>query len=419
MKAWAIAWKDLRSSLRSAFAIVMMFVAPLLLTGIFSLAFGRGDGEATTIPSVRVVVANLDRPEPTSGGYVVGSAMLEMLEAPDLQQLLQISEADSAAAARAAVDAGRADLAIILPADLTRAVMAPGATAVVTVYHDPALTVGPNLIMGLLEGYADGFSGVKIGVEVYRQQRAEEGLPDDPASERAIVQRLVEWASTAGQTDGETGLQVRAPVRGSAQATSAASMLSITLIGMAIFFVFFTGAATAESLIEEDEQHTLARLFTTPTPHSRILGGKLLSVGVTVLVQLVVLLAAGRVFFAVRWGRLLPAALMTLGLLVAASGCGVFVMSWIKSTRQSGAVMGGVLTLTGMLGGLMTIGVQNLPAGYRTLNLFTPHGWALRGWTQVLSGAEVSGVWVYALGCIIWGAVTFAIGLVRFRRRYA
>ena len=34
----------------------------------------------------------------------------------------------------------------------------------------------------------------------------------------------------------------------------------------------------------------------------------------------------------------------------------------------------------GMAGGLMTIGIENLPKSYELINLFTPHGWALRGW---------------------------------------
>ena len=54
--------------------------------------------------------------------------------------------------------------------------------------------------------------------------------------------------------------------------------------------------------------------------------------------------------------------LVILGLVVAAAGFGIFVMSFVKSTRQAGPVIGGVLTLTGMVGGLFTTGVTGLPS---------------------------------------------------------
>ena len=52
-----------------------------------------------------------------------------------------------------------------------------------------------------------------------------------------------------------------------------------------IFFAFFTGAASAQSILTEEEKGTLPRLFTTPTPELSILGGKFLAVALTVLVQ--------------------------------------------------------------------------------------------------------------------------------------
>ena len=41
MRVFDVALKDLLRSLRSAFLLVMMFVAPLLLTALIYFAFGR------------------------------------------------------------------------------------------------------------------------------------------------------------------------------------------------------------------------------------------------------------------------------------------------------------------------------------------------------------------------------------------
>ena len=92
-----------------------------------------------------------------------------------------------------------------------------------------------------------------------------------------------------------------------------------------------------------------------------ILGGKFIAVFITLVVQVIVLLFASALIFNIRWGEPLAVVLVALGLIVAAAGFGIMVMSFIKTTRQTGPVMGGVLTLTGMAGGLFTTGFQNLP----------------------------------------------------------
>ncbi len=79
--------------------------------------------------------------------------------------------------------------------------------------------------------------------------------------------------------------------------------------------------------------------------------------------------------------------LAALGLIVAAAGFGLLLMSFIKSTRQTGPVLGGVLPVMGMMGGLFTTGIPTLPAAFDTITLLTPHGWALRSWKLALAGA--------------------------------
>jgi ABC-type transport system involved in multi-copper enzyme maturation permease subunit len=52
-----------------------------------------------------------------------------------------------------------------------------------------------------------------------------------------------------------------------------------------IFFSFFTASYAMQTILQEDEEGTLARLFTTPTPRSSILAGKFLAVFFTVIIQ--------------------------------------------------------------------------------------------------------------------------------------
>ena len=169
-----------------------------------------------------------------------------------------------------------------------------------------------------------------------------------------------------------------------------------------------------------DPQHkTLARLFTTATPRTVILAGKIASIFVTLAVQTTVLLLLSAFIFKIDWGNLGSVVLASVGTIAAAGGFGLFVMSFIKTNRQAGPVLGAVLALTGMAGGTITTGFQNLPDFYNTLTLLTPQGWALNAWKASLAGSLPGQVILpVAVLCLI-GLVLFAIGAMIFRRRYA
>ena len=150
-----------------------------------------------------------------------------------------------------------------------------------------------------------------------------------------------------------------------------------------------------------------------------ILGGKFLSVFVTTGVQALVLLAAGGLAFGIHWGPWPTVALATASLVVAASGFGILLMSFVKNLRQAGAVSGGVLTVTGMLGGLFTVAVPGMPPAFEALTRCMPQGWALSVWRVALNGGGLGDALASGLVLLVMGTVFFALGVALFRRRLA
>jgi ABC-2 type transport system permease protein len=226
----------------------------------------------------------------------------------------------------------------------------------------------------------------------------------------------VAWIQAAGR-DG--GLTIQAPPGKTSTTNEGTAIIADVMTGMLIFFAFFTGASTAQTIITEDEEGTLSRLFTTSTPAATILGGKLAAVFATLMVQIVVTLVAGRLIFGIRWGNSLSVLMAAVALVATAAGFGIFLMSLVKTSRQAGPVMGGVMTLTGMAGGLMTTGIPNLPAAFHTMNLFTPQGWAMRAFQAALYGGSPGEVLTPMLVSLGVGALFFVIGVLFFRRRFA
>ncbi len=93
--------------------------------------------------------------------------------------------------------------------------------------------------------------------------------------------------------------------------------------------------------------------------------------------------------------------------------------SLTQNTKQAGFVFGGVLTVLGMAGGLFTSGFANLPKAFDTIPLFTPQGWAMKGWSILQRGGSLADVLGPAAVSAALGIVLFAAGTLIFRQRYA
>jgi ABC-2 type transport system permease protein len=189
-----------------------------------------------------------------------------------------------------------------------------------------------------------------------------------------------------------------------------------------VFYVFYSGASSAETLLAEEEQGTLARIFSTPTPVRDVLGGRILATYVMEIVQVLVLLVSSALIFGVQWGRALPVGLVALGMIVLAASFGLFLTSLLRSTRQGGLIYGGLMTILGMVGMIGIFGLTSANAPRATMeiaSLFTPQGWAVKAWLLLLDGGGSIDVLPTAGVMLLLGAVFFALGLLRFRKRFA
>jgi len=414
MKIFEIALKDFTRAYRSLFSLMFMFGVPLLLTGIFYFMFGgTASDSGFELPRTQVVVANLDEGHAQTGQ--IGQTVVEILQSKDFADLMEVNLVDGADAARQAVDSQQAGVAVIIPADFSASFADTAATAEIQFYQDPTLTLGPSIVQTVLKQFTDSFAGVKIAVGL-ALQRAEAG----EIGYDQVAPLVAEYmrAAQSGSGSSSAVLDVRTP------ATAPETSMLVRIIGpimggTMIFYAFFTGMSTGESILREEEEGTLARLFTTPTRQSEILGGKFLAVGLTVLVQVVVLLVAARLIFGIQWGALPAVALYALGTVVVASTFGLLVNSLLKNTKQGGIIFGGLLTVTGMVG-MMDIFTGNAGMGqFGIVPLFTPQGWASRSMISVMNGAGALDILPNVLVLLAMSALFFAISVWRFQKRFA
>jgi ABC-2 type transport system permease protein len=430
-----IALKDTLLSFRSRTALMFMFVMPVLIPVLFYFMFGTifAEEEEFTLPQIQVVVVNLDEGGFPAGfgsnldlGFAVGpdlnsmgALLLAILQEDTFADLMIVTTAGDAAAARQMVDNQEAGVALIFPADLTAALSGGDERPEIELYQDPTLTIGPAIVAGVVNGIIDNFTAGTIGVGVSLDQLAAEGATIDPLLVEEVVAEVTGSLSAEGAA--QTPLLIVESPDKAPPANPFAAFLALILGGMLVFYAFLSGASIVQTVLTEEENGTLQRLFTTPTSRSTILIGKFLAAIIVIVVQVTVLLAFGALVFGIDWGDPPAVALASVGIVLISSCAGLFVVSLLKHSRQAGILFGGLLTITGLIGlfPVFTGGTPTRSPYIEPISLTMPQGWAMRGLRQALEGASLTDIALTQLVLLGWCAVFLAIGLYRFNRRFA
>jgi ABC-type multidrug transport system permease subunit len=105
---------------------------------------------------------------------------------------------------------------------------------------------------------------------------------------------------------------------------------------------------------------------------------------------------------------------------LAASAFGIFINSMLRSTKQSGLVFGGLMTVMGMLGGLPIFVGMAAPSSsaLNTVALVVPQGWAVHGLLQAMNNASLNAILISFLVLVGWTVLFFVVGVLRFQKRF-
>ena len=223
--------------------------------------FAACPGRKSSSPTwTRAALGFRPAPKNIPGGKkarTLGELVVNVLQSDELADLVQVSLTASAEAARAAVDQQTAQVAIIIPADFSKTFADPDKRSTVEFYQDPTLTIGPDIIRSILNRFMDGMAGVKIALTVF----LDEAAPAEASLAGQVVQHYLD-TSLVQTKDLEAALLDTRHSTAAAPQRDDNLLLRIIgpiMAGMLIFFAFFTGTSTAESILKEEEERTLPR----------------------------------------------------------------------------------------------------------------------------------------------------------------
>lgn len=383
-----IAAKDLRQRVRDRSLLLIAIVAPFTLAVLFSVMLGGVDQGF----NADWAVVDLDDGE-------TGSALLDGpingIEAAGVVDITMFTDVD---AAREAVEDGRVDTALIIPAGLSAGV-ASGLGGTIELVSDPDATISGSLARSVLAGFGSRINAIGTSVSTALAEAGQ--LPD-----AAAIEALTEQARA---------LPAAVVVVDDAADDRSSSISTYYAGAMAIMFVFLGAQFGVTSLLREKRNGTLVRMVAAPIKPITIVVGKAVVSMIIAVVSMTVMVAGTAVLLGARWGDPVALALLVLAAAMAATGIALLAVGFARSEDQAGSAVAIATITLAVLGGAFFPVAQG-PGILTQLSLLSPHHWFLSGVADISTGGDASTA-ALAIGVLaLIGLISGGVGLWRAGR---
>jgi len=399
-------------------ALVLSFVLPIVFFSIFAVIFGKQNGST---PKVKLIVVDEDQSE-TSRDLVKGlmsESSLVVRTSPAAEKKNAPSPAAyTAATAEAAVKAGDAPVALVIPQGFGQHPIAfgpGGGGSSIELLNDQSDTIAPQIVMGLLQKAA--MTAMPASMADEGMKYADEYMGGFTPAQRAKVDEELnalkkEQASGKigtgnGGNDAGAGI-VAVKTRAVVGEDKKSPMISFYAAAIGVMFLLFTASGSAGALLDEAESGTLERVLSTRVTMTRLLAGKLVFNTLLAFVQLVAMFLWGWAVFKLDFLSHVPGfVVMGLCTAFAVAAFGILLASACHTRAQLGALSTLLILIMSSVGGSMFPRFL-MPESMQKAGLLTINAWAIDGFTKVFwRDLPVSDLWPQV-------AVLLAIGVVLF-----
>jgi ABC-2 type transport system permease protein len=406
-----IGLKDVRLAIRDRAALIMMLLAPFVLTLGLGAVTGRFSGGSTNgISHIPVILVNQD-------GKQLGKALVELLQSQDLDELMDATVSENATAAYQQVDDNQAVAVILIPAGFTDSIIPPrgqtepASPVQIELYTNPTTPTSVGVVKTILDEFISRVEVGRVGGQVAVTQLIASGRLQ---AQDAQAVGLAIGSSQAGAASQSTSIILN-NVTPSGEAVKF-DVLALLAPGMALMFLMYTASNGGRTLLTERDQGTLPRLLVSPTTAVEVLGGKMVGIFLTGTAQMLILVSGTSMLFGVQWGDSTAVQALILAAVFAAVGWGMLITAVARTPGQV-SVMGTAVMLTfGILGGTF-INMDAMPVWFRYISKITPNAWGLDGFTTLALGGGLRDILTPILALLVMGLILFAIAVILFNRR--
>lgn len=423
-KVLAIAWNGIYRTYTDRIAFLFMFITPIVLSLIIGAAFG-GESTDINLPQSEIEIINLDEGYTTSEGRQANLGQQNYVDvlitnSPEaLSELITASESSDVEQSRQKVEDGEIRAALIIPPDFSEKTQT--GQGELELYYNPRSEIAVTVLISILEQLTNNANMGQVAQEIYVgqdgyfiQHAMASGAMDkiEPAAEEALTRLFT----------GETGRGITltsASITGEQQDFDS---LGYFAPSMAILFMTFAMAGGTRSILWEQQHWITQRILTTPTPRWVYMVGRLLGTYVSGVVQMLILLLVTPLIAVLLgrdadvWGNnYLGLALLSLSVVAAGTGLGLFIASFSKTETQADTISSAVVILMGVLGGSFV----PIEVGWlNTISNLSLNKWGINGFNDLANNDAVLIDILPNVAVLVGMAILyFVIGLQQFNRR--
>lgn len=416
LKLLLIGIKDLKIVFRDRAALIMMLLAPFLLTLGMGLVTGRLSGSSSGISDIPVVIVNQDEGE-------LGKALVDIFNSEELAELVEPVSGSEPEAARRLVEEDEVAAAIIIPAGFTDSVIpqrenfAPGGAnsddvVKIEIHVNPTRPTSAGIIKSIVDEYLSRIEEGRIGGETAIIQMLASGRITPDMAEAAgeeMGQRLQD-----SPTDDALAISLITSTAAGEEVEF--DILAYIAPGMALLFLMYTVSYGGRSILAEKSQGTLPRMLVSPTTSAQILGGKVFGIFLTGAAQMFILIGSTSLLFQLKWGDPLAVVALVLAAVFGATGWGMLITALARTPSQVGSIGSAVMLIFGILGGSF-INLEQTPPIVQTLSRITPNSWALDGFTTLALGGTLTHLSAPVTALLTMGLILFVSSVALFGRK--
>jgi len=430
MKMLSVSIKDLQVFLKDRGAVILLFLLPFVFIVAMAFFSQQANASASTGEEQRLplVVVNEDTAGATAGsasGAATGTAAAQILAGLENTGKFILQPQD-AARTESQLNSSAIRIALFIPPNFSADVAAGKQTSLRLALHPLAkeediMTVERNLARVIREYL------MMVYLDKALQQMADMQAANPQAanafSMERIQQQVAQQQAQAAKRPLVTVAEI-SPVK--VTTTAAAEALpdvgQVTVLGMAVLFVFLGAQTTALSIFKEKKQGSFRRLMAAPIHKPSLLGGKLLPGVILGLVQIAVIFVTGGFFIQLLGLKPLDLASDPLGLVVislatvlCSASLGLFIVSIARTENQVSGLSTALLFAAGILSGSF-IPLFLFPQGLENIARLLPQYWANQAFFGlVFRGQTLAQLWPDVLVLLAFTLAFFGIGLWRFK----
>jgi ABC-2 type transport system permease protein len=402
----AIIRKDFKSLSKSVGRLLYLFVAPLLLVFLASIALPGGSSSSDK-PLFKVPVVVLDE----------GSSAKQLVEA--LNKVTSVTwetayaksktEQVPMTQAQAEELLSKRKAYLVIPEHYSQD-LAEQKPVQLQVIRDPSDQTVAMMVQQVLNAITAPESTARIGQTVIETAARVNGSLS-PASVQAAQSVLQDKIANPP-------LNVVMKAAASQAEEKQPSAFEIYVPGFAVMFMLFGATSAAGSLLTDRKEGIIGRLRSMPISMSQVMVGKMLSNFLLMMMQMAVLFTGAKLLFGLSFGHDLPAlVLMIIGTSCAATGLGLLIASFATSFEQVTSMMPIVILSMSALGGSWWP-LYMEPELVQKIARVTVNAWSTEGFHQLLIyGKSLGDVWLNITVLLGMGLLFLGVASWNFRKK--